>query len=546
MSDPQHKHSGKQPLLQNLRDVPSFMVPITASKASAYGFSVTASSIAILLIPVVKIVAAGLYGVTLSTAVKDVQPMVDTSIVTHLESTYGLGDSYLNVQRASQFAEWSRTPSLNVPQRAGILENLVFSNLTGLEDLDGNMDLTNSTIDLKVPAISVDVNCTNAYMGLDTTYIDSQDCWTFTTKCETEECKTLIPSGSNDDPAASQISGSGGSCSGVDMRYAGTTIFGPSDYRVILADWTTIKGPFTNTTPWGRTKNYDDYNLTSGFMTPSVLNVTLPTVRAVSCSLALHRLTVNTTYAFSASDRTWNPTTFDRATLANRSSLNASALPSFLRPYATSANGTALLDFADITTNRPGRLQSAALWPTRGSPLNFFELLAAHAQYDLGALPALLDADAFAPASDKLSPEEIEEYKAAFAVFDKNGDGDITAKELGEVMKSLGQNPTDEELQDMINELDVDHTGSIDFEEFLVMMAKKPKHVDPEQEIREIFNVFDRDGSGTINSSELRHVMKAIGENLTDDEIDDLIKEADVDGNGTIDYDEFARFFKKD
>lgn len=67
------------------------------------------------------------------------------------------------------------------------------------------------------------------------------------------------------------------------------------------------------------------------------------------------------------------------------------------------------------------------------------------------------------------------------------------------------------------------------------MMSKKPKYVDPEQEIREIFNVFDRDGSGTINSSELRHVMKAIGENLTDAEIDDLIKEADVDGNGTID-----------
>ncbi|OJD34143.1 calmodulin [Diplodia corticola] len=160
--------------------------------------------------------------------------------------------------------------------------------------------------------------------------------------------------------------------------------------------------------------------------------------------------------------------------------------------------------------------------------------------------------------SDALSPEQVEEYKAAFAVFpsantslprppqDKNGDGDITAKELGEVMRSLGQNPTDEELNDMINELDVDHTGSIDFNEFLIMMSKKPKYVDPEQEIREIFNVFDRDGSGTINSSELRHVMKAIGENLTDDEIDDLIREADVDGNGTIDYEEFARFFKKD
>ncbi|KAF4306255.1 putative calmodulin protein [Botryosphaeria dothidea] len=150
------------------------------------------------------------------------------------------------------------------------------------------------------------------------------------------------------------------------------------------------------------------------------------------------------------------------------------------------------------------------------------------------------------PQADKFTPEEIEKHKAAFDLFDKNGDGDITAKELGEVMRALGQNPTETELEDMVNELDTDHTGSIDFNEFLVMMAKKPQTTDLEQEIREIFDVFDRDGSGTINSSELRHVMKAIGENLTDAEIDELIREADVDGNGTIDYEEFARFFKKD
>ncbi|EKG14522.1 Calcium-binding EF-hand [Macrophomina phaseolina MS6] len=148
--------------------------------------------------------------------------------------------------------------------------------------------------------------------------------------------------------------------------------------------------------------------------------------------------------------------------------------------------------------------------------------------------------------ADTLSDEESKQLLEAFKLFDKDGDGSITSKELGEVMRSLGQNPTEAELDDMINEVDTDHTGSIDFQEFLVMMSMKNKHIDQEQEIREIFNVFDRDGSGTINSSELRHVMKAIGENLTDQEIDDLIKEADVDGNGTIDYDEFARFFKKD
>lgn len=48
------------------------------------------------------------------------------------------------------------------------------------------------------------------------------------------------------------------------------------------------------------------------------------------------------------------------------------------------------------------------------------------------------------------------EFKEAFSLFDKDGDGTITTKELGTVMRSLGQNPTEAELQDMINEVDAD------------------------------------------------------------------------------------------
>ncbi len=55
-----------------------------------------------------------------------------------------------------------------------------------------------------------------------------------------------------------------------------------------------------------------------------------------------------------------------------------------------------------------------------------------------------------------LNEDQIEEFKEAFALFDKDGDGTITTKELGTVMRSLGQNPTEAELQDMINEVDVD------------------------------------------------------------------------------------------
>ena len=79
-------------------------------------------------------------------------------------------------------------------------------------------------------------------------------------------------------------------------------------------------------------------------------------------------------------------------------------------------------------------------------------------------------------------------------------------------MRSLGQNPTEAELQDMINEVDADGNGQIDFPEFLTMMARKMKDTDSEEEIREAFKVFDKDGNGFISAAELRHVMTNLGE----------------------------------
>lgn len=143
-------------------------------------------------------------------------------------------------------------------------------------------------------------------------------------------------------------------------------------------------------------------------------------------------------------------------------------------------------------------------------------------------------------ASYTLSDEEVAEFREAFGLFDKNGDGTISSSELGTIMRSLGQNPTESELQDMINEVDVDGNGTIDFDEFLNMMAKKMKETDSEEELREAFRVFDKDGNGYISAAELRHVMTNLGEKLTDEEVDEMIREADLDGDGTVNYEEFV------
>ncbi|KAF5466913.1 hypothetical protein F2P56_016795, partial [Juglans regia] len=143
--------------------------------------------------------------------------------------------------------------------------------------------------------------------------------------------------------------------------------------------------------------------------------------------------------------------------------------------------------------------------------------------------------------ADQLTDDQISEFKEAFSLFDKDGDGCITTKELGTVMRSLGQNPTEAELQDMINEVDADGNGTIDFPEFLNLMARKMKDTDSEEELKEAFRVFDKDQNGFISAAELRHVMTNLGEKLTDEEVDEMIREADVDGDGQINYEEFVK-----
>jgi calmodulin len=143
--------------------------------------------------------------------------------------------------------------------------------------------------------------------------------------------------------------------------------------------------------------------------------------------------------------------------------------------------------------------------------------------------------------SDQLQEEKVTECKEVFDLFDKDKDGSITTKELGDVMRALGANPTQAELQEMINEVDTDGSGKIEFKEFLELFAKKMKDPDTEEDLIEAFKIFDKDGNGVISAAELRHVMTTLGERLTEEEADEMIREADTDNDGFINYHEFVK-----
>eukprot|EP01124_Arcella_intermedia_P016255 TRINITY_DN2284_c0_g1_i1.p2 TRINITY_DN2284_c0_g1~~TRINITY_DN2284_c0_g1_i1.p2 ORF type:complete len:142 (-),score=32.13 TRINITY_DN2284_c0_g1_i1:65-490(-) len=134
---------------------------------------------------------------------------------------------------------------------------------------------------------------------------------------------------------------------------------------------------------------------------------------------------------------------------------------------------------------------------------------------------------------------EENKWSEAFQLFDRDNDGKISKEEVGTVMRALGQCPTEAEVKEIIKEL----PGSVDFEKFKVVMQKNKKEVDAEKELTEAFKVFDKDGKGTVQTKELRAVLTSMGEKLTEDEVDGIIKACD--NNGTIHLQTFIQTLLK-
>ncbi|SBT87122.1 centrin-1, putative [Plasmodium malariae] len=146
---------------------------------------------------------------------------------------------------------------------------------------------------------------------------------------------------------------------------------------------------------------------------------------------------------------------------------------------------------------------------------------------------------------NELNEEQKLEIKEAFDLFDTNGTGRIDAKELKVAMRALGFEPKKEDIRKIISDVDKDGSGTIDFNDFLDIMTIKMSERDPKEEILKAFRLFDDDETGKISFKNLKRVAKELGENITDEEIQEMIDEADRDGDGEINEEEFMRIMKK-
>ena len=145
----------------------------------------------------------------------------------------------------------------------------------------------------------------------------------------------------------------------------------------------------------------------------------------------------------------------------------------------------------------------------------------------------------------ELTEEQRQEIKEAFDLFDTDGSGSIDSKELKVAMRALGFEPRKEEVKRMITEMDKDGSGTIEYPEFEEMMASKMAERDPREEILKAFQLFDDDNTGRISFKNLKRVARELGETMTDEELMEMIEEADRDGDGEISQEEFLRIMKK-
>ncbi|XP_040568626.1 troponin C, isotype gamma [Lepeophtheirus salmonis] len=143
-----------------------------------------------------------------------------------------------------------------------------------------------------------------------------------------------------------------------------------------------------------------------------------------------------------------------------------------------------------------------------------------------------------------LETDEIKVLKICFNMFDVKDQAFLSADDLDDILRGMGFRPSKEELKEILEEIDEDGSGEIEFEEFCQLCAKflieEPDEETMKAELKEAFRVYDKEANGFITTDQLREIISELDQRLTVDDLDGIIEEIDEDGSGTMDFDEFC------
>ncbi|XP_072943884.1 troponin C, isoallergen Bla g 6.0101-like isoform X2 [Epargyreus clarus] len=144
---------------------------------------------------------------------------------------------------------------------------------------------------------------------------------------------------------------------------------------------------------------------------------------------------------------------------------------------------------------------------------------------------------------DELDTSQIALLKNAFDAFDSEKKGVISTDMIGTILEMLGHDLDEDTLKEIINEVDQDGSGQLEFSEFCTLAAKfLTEEVDDEAmlaELREAFRLYDKEGNGYITTEVLKEIFRELDNTLSENDLNNMIEEIDTDGSGTVDFDEF-------
>ncbi|XP_043725588.1 probable calcium-binding protein CML23 [Telopea speciosissima] len=142
--------------------------------------------------------------------------------------------------------------------------------------------------------------------------------------------------------------------------------------------------------------------------------------------------------------------------------------------------------------------------------------------------------------------DNMEEIRKVFKRFDANGDDKLSSTELGNVLNALGSETSPDEIKRMMVEIDTDGDGFIDLQEFAdfhrgVNNGDARSTADGIRELKDAFNLFDRDKNGLISVTELHMILKNLGENCSLHDCSKMISSVDADGDSNVNFEEFKK-----